>query len=687
MPLALMYALILLARRDLNPRGSGFRILKGGGMACVALLLFCALLRSNSKMGFISCLGALFVMAALALGSAVHGWKRLAAVAGLIALFLCAFIVVPPVELAGAFGGLLSNDWATLEGRWPIWLNTLQLIRAYPIFGCGLGGYQSAFLKYQSAGIDNTFDYAHNDYLQLGAELGAVGCLILAGFTLQILIHVVRAALRGPDQRTRYLALGCLGGMVSIGLHSLTDFNLYIPANAVVLAWIAGIASGLPVPSKTEAADRRAIAPVFPRGFAIAFGVLLTVYAAAWIRFQSNFRSDPRAEQAFCRFGICAADIIPDEPARTGEKTPAARTAALLEWLRRDPTNPLRWSDLGVALWKSGEMERAGYCFSNALALGPEVPPVLLQAAEFYHKVHEDQRSRQQTARVLAMTDSYDRFIFTSYAAEDFTLSEILRQGLPAGRRAAQAYFDYVADGGDVESTSKVWDWLVAQGYSDDRRFNAYLSLLIKNERYDSAAQLWSLGLGNRRNGYRQSTWIYDGDFETEGSDSPFDWAIRSVSGVQVTRDKAIAHSGIQSLRIEFQGTENVSYEHTSQIAVLPPGAYRFQAYVQTKEITTDQGIGFRLSDPDGHSLNILTEPLTGTSGWRKVEQAVCVTPRMRRLDIRLVRRASWKFDNKISGTAWIDSVELVRAGEACSMRSGSAGTTNLDHPSHAAEN
>src|SRR5258706_9612774 len=95
LPLALMYALILLARRDLNPRGSGFRILKGGGMACVALLLFCALLRSNSKMGFISCLGALFVMAALALGSAVHGWKRLAAVAGLIGLFLCAFIVVP----------------------------------------------------------------------------------------------------------------------------------------------------------------------------------------------------------------------------------------------------------------------------------------------------------------------------------------------------------------------------------------------------------------------------------------------------------------------------------------------------------------------------------------------------------------------------------------------------------------
>ena len=34
--------------------------------------------------------------------------------------------------------------------------------------------------------------------------------------------------------------------MAAILLHSLDDFNLYIPANAMLLAWMAGIAASLP---------------------------------------------------------------------------------------------------------------------------------------------------------------------------------------------------------------------------------------------------------------------------------------------------------------------------------------------------------------------------------------------------------------------------------------------------------
>jgi hypothetical protein len=30
--------------------------------------------------------------------------------------------------------------------------------------------------------------------------------------------------------------------MLAIGFHSLADFNLYIPANALVLAWLFGVA-------------------------------------------------------------------------------------------------------------------------------------------------------------------------------------------------------------------------------------------------------------------------------------------------------------------------------------------------------------------------------------------------------------------------------------------------------------
>ena len=64
------------------------------------------------------------------------------------------------------------------SGRIAIWKNTLHLIGAYPAVGCGLGGYESAMLRFKTTVLMNDLDYAHNDYLQYLGELGVLGFLI-----------------------------------------------------------------------------------------------------------------------------------------------------------------------------------------------------------------------------------------------------------------------------------------------------------------------------------------------------------------------------------------------------------------------------------------------------------------------------------------------------------------------------
>jgi hypothetical protein len=39
------------------------------------------------------------------------------------------------------------------------------------------------------------------------------------------------------------LAIACAGSFTAILLHSFVDFNLYVPANSLLFAWIAGIGS------------------------------------------------------------------------------------------------------------------------------------------------------------------------------------------------------------------------------------------------------------------------------------------------------------------------------------------------------------------------------------------------------------------------------------------------------------
>jgi O-antigen ligase len=121
----------------------------------------------------------------------------------------------------------------------------LRLIAAYPVFGTGLGGYESAFEKFKTTGFAVAQDYAHNDYLQFLAELGIVGFVIGATFLFLILAKSVRFSLRNPDPDIRWLALASTGALVAVLIHSTADFNLYVPANATLLAWICGLAAGL----------------------------------------------------------------------------------------------------------------------------------------------------------------------------------------------------------------------------------------------------------------------------------------------------------------------------------------------------------------------------------------------------------------------------------------------------------
>ena len=126
--------------------------------------------------------------------------------------------------------------------RSPAWRDTLKLIEAYPAIGCGLGAYESSFLAFKHSAPALTQDYAHNDYLQYLAELGIVGFTIVL-VPLGAIIFKLLRGLPNPRSELSWLSLACAASLLAIGIHSCVDFNLYVPANMFVFAWILGIAA------------------------------------------------------------------------------------------------------------------------------------------------------------------------------------------------------------------------------------------------------------------------------------------------------------------------------------------------------------------------------------------------------------------------------------------------------------
>jgi O-antigen ligase len=90
--------------------------------------------------------------------------------------------------------------------------------------------------------IPSLVDHAHNDYLEIAAEAGLTGGICLVVFVWGFAVFLFMRWLKRRDHFVRGVGLGCLMGILSILLHSLTDFNLHIPANAVYFVTLYGLA-------------------------------------------------------------------------------------------------------------------------------------------------------------------------------------------------------------------------------------------------------------------------------------------------------------------------------------------------------------------------------------------------------------------------------------------------------------
>jgi tetratricopeptide (TPR) repeat protein len=115
---------------------------------------------------------------------------------------------------------------------------THEMGRAYPYTGTGLGTFEFVFPRYQDSQVETLFDYAHNDWVQLFAETGWVGFLIISGGFIWFMGFSLARWRKRRDPLAVGIGLGGMGALVSIAVHSLSEFNLHLPANALLLALI-----------------------------------------------------------------------------------------------------------------------------------------------------------------------------------------------------------------------------------------------------------------------------------------------------------------------------------------------------------------------------------------------------------------------------------------------------------------
>ena len=121
--------------------------------------------------------------------------------------------------------------------------DSLKMIRVRPLLGWGLGTFPVVYPSYRSFYTNFFVNAAHNDYIQAAVETGLTGLAVICGFiVLFYRVALERIGHWRTDIRSA-MTLAAIIGVSGILIHSLSDFNLQIPANAALFFTLVALAT------------------------------------------------------------------------------------------------------------------------------------------------------------------------------------------------------------------------------------------------------------------------------------------------------------------------------------------------------------------------------------------------------------------------------------------------------------
>jgi O-antigen ligase len=245
LPIGIALMLFRGLRRDVFPLATLLTVVPAG-----------ALLLSGSRAGIIGFAFELAVLGLLSRARRTSSSGRWIAVGlvGLAALALIAWLGAGKV--VDRFSSLRPGD-PSIARRVSMVRGAARLFLAYPVSGAGLGTLVAVYPKFETYYDGRIVDHVHNDYMELLAEEGILGGLCGLAFLWLLFRDASRSFDAEQGHFSRAIHAGAIAGIAGLLLHSLVDFNLHIPSNAILFLLLVHIATSAPLPSESQNSRRR----------------------------------------------------------------------------------------------------------------------------------------------------------------------------------------------------------------------------------------------------------------------------------------------------------------------------------------------------------------------------------------------------------------------------------------------
>lgn len=206
-----------------------------------------SLILGQSRFAIAGVIGALSIVVFLLIPKRV--WKFTAlAIIGIIVLFQAAIlfnVFAPAGDNSGAVG-ISNRDQNTFSARFELWESATHMMVDYPLTGTGMSMFRTA-ANQEAYRIDyyvqrgTTPPHAHNEWLQIGADLGILGFLMFV--TMQaVVLWMLWTGWRSKHPYGQIIAVAVFGGLAAHSVYGVGDAITLWDRFSFILWWLVGLA-------------------------------------------------------------------------------------------------------------------------------------------------------------------------------------------------------------------------------------------------------------------------------------------------------------------------------------------------------------------------------------------------------------------------------------------------------------
>ena len=595
----------------------------------------------------------------------------------------CALIVIVSVAAIAFVGGdkavtrfeqvrdEVESQSDTRMNRGTIWSITVDLIKQHPIAGAGFGAYAAAITRFDHSNGTFPLEQAHNEYLEILANGGIIG-LILFGTFFSLAASRAFRAVSADAQLLRSTCFGATLGVFGVLVHSLVDFGLHVPLNALVFVVLLAIATNGPATRRPRPdAMKGSVAhhnELWHRFGAILYAiVVLAVGTFAAREFLSEYFAASSMTSKSLSEAHLAVKVFDGDPTaqqalgvlllERGDHKEAANALAKAVNLRTQDYKG--WQLLGDAKYAGGDLIGAESAYINAIELAPDYSrPNFL-----YGKLLLETDRHMQGFEVLSKSAENKFSLFPQIVdlAERYYPNDAAAIERAASPRSVEAK-TYLARYFIMRSlmTSNLRAFLLGSEISEQAR-NEFVNLLIEKNNFSLAHELWASRIASDDRPGSEA--VFDGGFEqtTGGRQGLFGWNVdQELSGVSVSRTQQDPHSGSYAIRIKFSGEVALGRNILSQLVLVrPDSTYVLKFYYRSSEILSASPPAILVTDPTGSELGRSVTLKSTENKWIEISVSF-ISKQTPAVNVVLVRPACDSTPCPIFGELSLDDFSLV---------------------------